>query len=77
MLALLVQVAAASAAAAASAPAAALHTAAERMKQEVAVVRALALRGVDAEGTLDACEAALLRGFDRISRCAPRTLSYR
>lgn len=62
------QVAAASAAAAASAPAAALHTAAEHMKQEVAVVRALALRGVNAESTLDACEAALLRGLHSIKR---------
>lgn len=65
------QVAAASAAAAASAPAAALHTAAEHMKQEVAVVRALALRGADAEGTLDACEAALIRGLSSVSRWRP------
>jgi hypothetical protein len=63
------QVAAASAAAAASAPAAALHAAAEHMKQEVSVVRALAQPGVDAERAMDACEAALLRGLNSMSRC--------
>jgi hypothetical protein len=64
------QVAAASASAAASAPAAALRTAAEQMTQEVAVVRALALRGGDVDVTLNACEAALLRGLHSISRFA-------
>jgi hypothetical protein len=40
------------------------------MTQEVAVVRALALRGVDVDVTLNACEAALLRGLHSISRFA-------
>lgn len=63
------EVTAAAAASAAAAPAAALRAAEERMKQEVAVVRALQMRGVHAEAAMEAAAAALLRGLDSLTRC--------
>lgn len=63
------EVAAASAAAHAAAPAAALRAAEARMRQEVAVVRALQMRGADAEAAMEAAACALIRGVESLSRC--------
>jgi len=65
------EVAAASAAASAAAPAAALRAAEARMRQEVAVVRALQMRGVHAEAAMEAAASALFRGMESLSRCSP------
>lgn len=65
------EVSAAAAAASAAAPAAALRAAEARMRQEVAVVRALQMRGVHAEAAMEAASEALVRGLESVTRCCP------